>query len=760
MRDPGLPQGLFRRDRVTAARRLAGPRAWRALGQARRQGAEAGGATPLRLRLAAPDLSGLNTLLLGLHNLGDQPLLAGLYLWHGTPGRPPLAFSGGRALLPPGAQVNLLFPGQELGTYGQAGSWAGARWLELVLVRDKGHAPGLARVVLGELWGQARDQPPGPRLTARALAGLLAPQATDVPAPHGLDHPGLALPPPHQYPLSSADGLLAGRVLGQDIGFPWDWRAHPLEALEWRHFLHRHHDLRSLALAWARTRRPRYLQALRRLLATWIKGHPVPVDSNGGAGPAWETLSAAWRLLEWLWIRGLAWEGLGRRLQGLMLRSTWEHARHLSDHQGHANNWALIESAALALAGLGWPEFAESEEWTSLGLGRLAAQCQRQFNQDGSHRELSPLYQALCLQALLLARRACLSVACPWPRAAQTALIRGLAHLAGLARPDLSWPALNDSGGARGDYAALLAWAGQDLDRPAWRCLGSRGGEGVRPRPAARLWPQAGLALLRGGRPAQDLWLLLRAATPGLAHGHGDGLSLEVHAGGPRVVDPGIGAYAPGPLTAMYRRAEAHSQPLLDGQGVRPEPGAVGLGRWPSLLLATAQGATPAGAILSRWVVLARGLYGLVWDRAWGLEGQHLWRVGWQMFPGPWRPGEDSLEAADGFGLRLLHAPAGASLELAQGRRRSPRGWVCLDGLDTPAPHWRLEAEGALPMQALWLLAPQAGHRVLELETAWDEVRVSLEAPGGRVDRLTLAPGADPPLSLTAARRGGRGSCP
>ncbi|MBI4798304.1 MAG: heparinase II/III family protein [Desulfarculus sp.] len=507
----------------------------------------------MRLRLAAPDLAGVDALALGLHNLGDQPLLAGLYLWHGAPGQPPLAFSGGRALLPPSSSVNLLFTRQDFGTYGQAGPWAGACWLELVLAPEKGAAPGAAAVRLGELWGQARSSPPGPRLTARGLAGRLRPPPWPAPAAHGLEHPGLLLPPPHQYPRSSADDLLAGLVLGQGIGFPWDWEADPLEALEWRHFLHRHHDLPTLALAWARTRQPRYLQALRRLLNTWIRRHPVPVDSNGGAGPAWETLSTAWRIMEWLWVRGLAWDSLGTRLQGLLHRSIWEHVRHLSDHQGHPNNWALIEAAALALAGLAWPEFAEAEAWRRRGLRRLAAQCRRQFNSDGSHCELSPFYQALCLQALLLTRRACLTGAWPWPRAADTALRRGMAHLAGLARPDFSWPALNDSGGAQGDYMALMAWAGQDLGRPAWRWLGSHGQEGVRSRLASRLWPQAGLVLLRGGRQPGDMWLLLRAAPPGLAHGHTDGLSLEVHAGGPRVVDPGISTYAPGPLTEMYR---------------------------------------------------------------------------------------------------------------------------------------------------------------------------------------------------------------
>ncbi|MBI5521384.1 MAG: heparinase II/III family protein [Desulfarculus sp.] len=760
MKDPVLPQGLFRRDRLTATHRLAGPQAWRCLGQARGQGVDVVGPTPLRLRLAAPDLAGVDALQLGLHNLGEHSLLAGLYLCYGTPGRPPLAFSGGRAPLPLRAKANLVFHDEDFGTYGQIGPLAGARWLELVLAREKGEAPGMAKVRLGELWGQARSLPPGPRLTAKGVACRLRPPPWPAPAGHGLDHPGLWLPPPHQLPRSSPDDLLAGRLLGQEIGYPWDWGADPLRALEWRHFLHRHHDLRTLALAWARSGQSRHLRALRRLLATWIRAHPVPVESNGGAGPAWETLSTAWRIMEWLWVRGLAWADLGPGLQNLMRRSVWEHARHLCDHQGHPNNWALLEAAALALAGLAWPEFTESEEWTSLGLRRLAAQCRRQFNRDGSHVELSPLYQAFCLQALLLARRACLAAAWPWPRAAQAALARGLTHLAGLARPDFSWPALNDSGGALGDYAALMAWAGQDLGRPVWRWLGSHGQEGRQPRMSSRLWLQAGLAILRGGRPPGDMWLLLRAAPPGLAHGHADGLSLEVHAGGPRVVDPGISSYAPSPLTTLYRGAGAHSQPLLDGLGASPGPGAIALHRWPGLQLAIAQAATPGGAILSRWLVMVGGRYALVWDRVWGLAGEHEWRVGWQMFPGRWRRLEKALEAADGFGLRLLHAPAGAALDLDQGRRRPLRGWVSLAGADTPAPHWRLAARGTLPMQALWLLAPDAGYSLVDLRVAWGQVSMVIGHPGGQVDRLVLAPAARPPARLMTPGRTWRKNCP
>ncbi len=741
MNDPGLPASRFRPDRLTDCRQLAKPRRWRGLGDTAREGEEARGPAPLRLRLPAPSLEGWDCLALSARNLGEEALLAGLYLWHGAPGSVPMAFSGGRALLPPGRTTILVFARRDFGTYGPAGLWSRVKSLELVVAKEKGGQPGQAAIHLGELWGWKLSTPRGPRLSPSGLADLLLPGAEPVRAQHGLDHPGLRVPPPHMLPRSSADELLAGQVLGERIGWPWDWEADPRQALEWRHFLHRHHDLRTLAQAWAESGRREHLRGLRRLLRDWIHKHPVPAPGNGGAGPAWETLSAAWRVLEWLWIRELAWGDLGPELRGLMRRSLWEHARHLVDHQGHPNNWSLIEAAALALAGLEWTELAEAGAWRGLGLRRLAFHCRRQFNSDGSHCELSPLYQALCLQALLQTRRACLAKSWPWPRPAESALIRGLDYLAALVRPDFSWPALNDSGGVNGDYSALFAWAGQDLgndlDRPAWLWLGSHGRRGAPPSPGPRRLRQAGLVVLRGDRPDAEHWLLLRAGPPGLAHAHEDGLALEVFASTPRVVDPGISAYAPGPLTAMYRRAAAHSQPLLDGQGVRPDPALTRLERRPGELLAMAQGTAAAGAMVSRQVSWVRGRYWLVWDQAWGLDGEHLLQVGWQLFPGRWRwlRRARAIRAGDGFELRLLYASADSDFDLAVGRRRTPRGWVCLDGQDTPSPHWRLRVHGALPLRALWLLAPQKGYQAVELAASPGKEGVVIRGPGGEVDR-------------------------
>ncbi|MFH0997131.1 MAG: heparinase II/III family protein [Pseudomonadota bacterium] len=80
-----------------------------------------------------------------------------------------------------------------------------------------------------------------------------------------------------------------------------------------------------------------------------------------------------------------------KTVKEMMLRSFWEHAHHLMDHQGHPNNWMVVESAALTLAGMCLPEFQEAEAWLETGILRLKNEFIRQFMDDGTHYELSPL---------------------------------------------------------------------------------------------------------------------------------------------------------------------------------------------------------------------------------------------------------------------------------------------------------------------------------------------------------------------------------
>ena len=342
--------------------------------------------------------------------------------------------------------------------------------------------------------------------------------------------------------------------MGQSVPMPVPWTFNPLGAHEWTHFLNRHHFLRELAVVFARTGEPRYAERLDQLISSWIIGNPVPLESNGGAGPAWETLSAAWRLREWLWVAGLVWPSgaFSRETQDLMLRSVWEHARSLMDHRGHPGNWALVESAALTLAGICFPAFREAPVWAAEGLSRLATECERQFFADGAHCEMSPLYHAICLHALIEVKEAAQAAGYLLPDISDDLPVRAAEYLAALCRPDFTWPSFNDSGGVLCDYTALLRKAGEVFGLSGLLSIGTRGCEGTPRAQRSQVFPNAGLVVMSAGSGQHSNFLVFRAGPSGTAHRHEDVLALDVTALGiPRLVDPGITTYAPGPLTSV-----------------------------------------------------------------------------------------------------------------------------------------------------------------------------------------------------------------
>ena len=375
--------------------------------------------------------------------------------------------------------------------------------------------------------------------------------------------------------------------MGYSFGETVDWKANPFGVQEWTHFLNRHHFLRQLlveavfrgdAMERQGTESPTEVFVANPLalkpsplagegrvmgkstrgqnpqvrpspgqsgpspaslfakteefISDWIVSNPVPVDSNGGAGPAWETLSAAWRLREWLLLTKYAWRDLTEEFKRLFLRSVWEHARHLNDHQGHPNNWIIVESAALTIAGLRFPEFNDALTWVETGLTRLQAAIREQFFSDGAHFELSPMYHAISLEALLDVIHALRAAGRNDSVALEKTAEKGAVFLRCLRRPDGTWPSTNDSGSYIGDYSALLSYAVEVLSfRNPLVTASFREHE---PKPLS-VFPDAGIAILRSGTGSAAHQLMFRAGPAGASHVHNDILSLELSAHGRRV---------------------------------------------------------------------------------------------------------------------------------------------------------------------------------------------------------------------------------
>ncbi|MBI4966066.1 MAG: alginate lyase family protein [Desulfomonile tiedjei] len=756
-----------------------------------------------RGRTLTADLSRFNGLSLLAANFGQSPLLVGIKLVHGHGhGRdlPPVSLSGGREELAPGERRELEFPHEAFGVYGFPVGWSHIREVEVTFSVERCYPiPGSIQVSIGPLQARIRKIPVGPRLSREGLKGLLTKDVPGVTSffdrsggdagnvgietqkeatwyPYAPANPGLLIPPPHTYPKDRAEEILDGRIMGSRIGHPVDWDANPSGELEWRHFLHRHHFMRELVKEFANSGHDRYAKALDGMISSWIHANPVPVGSNGGAGPSWETLSAAWRLREWLWVAGIAWpnEYFGQDTKINMMCSVWEHARSLVDHRGHPNNWIIVESAALALAGLCFPEFKEASQWLKIGLERLRDEFRRQFFSDGVHFEISPLYHAICVHALLEVKQAAEAKGVELPEEFYSPLEKCFEYLVGLRRPDFTWPSINDSGGVTSDYTALLGLAGQVFHRPDFVWVGSRGACGAAAEKASRFFPHAGIAAMRSDHSEDANLLMFRAGPPGASHVHNDSLSLDVTAlGVPRLADPGITSYAPGPMTDYYRSAWAHNMFLIDGkefdrsgfgfhEKIKPAGEDFHWKCLDDLEVATGicrgwgsdGGQAQRSGLLARTVVFVRREYWVVRDVAFG-EGSHEITACWQFFPGPVEVDSKTHVAVclgpQGQGFELIPVPEQEEFrtEIVAGSLHPPGGWVSLNGADVPATAFRHTVRAPLPRTMIWLLlpfsgTPRSGVTVNRIDSGGGDILVEITLQGRETGSLAFpSPPAD-----------------
>jgi len=714
MFDPNLPPELFRGDRFLAADDLLAPHA-SPLGAA--------GPHPLcfPLPLAAPpcDLSAWDGLALTAVNRAERPLAVGLRLFHAGKDQP-VSVSGGREPLAPGEPRRIFFPWSSFGSYGRPPGWRRVAAIEALFRRERDQdGPALPAAAVMGLEAVRRERLSGPRLTeaglARALRRPLAEALGGRTFPAYAVSPAmLAVPPPvFPCPPDRPAAVGRGRIMGHDLGLPPDWEADPQGELEWRHFLHRHHFLRPLLRAGGD--RSGQVAAI---LSDWIGRHPAPLDSDGGAGPSFETLSVAWRLREWIYALAAVWNrpAFPPAAKGLILRSVWEQARHLRDHLGHPGNWRLAEAAALALAGLAFPDFCEAQAWVEEGLARLGREAGAQFLADGFHGERSPLYHGICLQACLEVWLAAREAGRRVPGFSDRDVGRWLGALAALARPDRSLPSLNDSGSVHRDGRPLLGLG---------RELPGRSVAGVPSGPV--LLPDAGFAVLRHGRDCA----LLKAGPRPPAHAHADDMAVEACLGGRLIlVDPGISRYAPSHRTEACRLAAAHSCLLAE----------VPLGRAEGLSLVQADGLLVASAVRQgrgmvhrRDVCLLETGIVVVRDALSGVVAGEA-RVHWQFAPGWLRLGRRSLIARGrGFRFVPLLGEAAVAARLRQGRPGAMGGWVSWAGRDVPAPHLEYVCRPGGPCCLWWALLP-AG------EVSLDRDGLRLVHPDGRLSLLTADP--------------------
>ncbi len=454
-----------------------------------------------------------------------------------------------------------------------------------------------------------------------------------------------------------------------------------------------------------------------------MKQNPEPVDTNGGGDPAWETLSTAIRIYgSWLetWFSLQESPSFRPRTRIDMLKSFRAHARHLLQYQGGPNNWIVVESRALAMLGMLFPEFEEAEEWREEGVRRLTRELHRQVYPDGVQYETSPGYHSMSAlgfcDVFRLARMNGIALDPLFARRLE-GMFDYVMHAT---RPDGTWPSLNDSGGCRGRRRAGFLDLGAELfKRPDMAWVASSGGRGRRPRRLSRTFEDAGIMVMRTGWTRSDKYLIFDGGPFAAAHQHEDKLSFELCSDGTLfIVDPGISSYMREPWTHYYRSPEAHNTVLVDGRGqdrrnrqsrdehirsVRGE-NVWFIGKAYDCIRAE-YGAGFAGldekVVHRRSVLFLKPDYWLVWDELLGDSPRgiealyHFMPMRLQVDGEKGRVRTDRLGKAN-LEMIALPRPERFDVSVVTGRRDPVQGWIS-DGEDIPAPVVVLAAREALP---------------------------------------------------------------
>ncbi|HKU17138.1 MAG TPA: alginate lyase family protein [Steroidobacteraceae bacterium] len=562
-----------------------------------------------------------------------------------------------------------------------------------------------------------------------------------------------------QHYTRAADRIIAGELdvfalRAAQLGFPPVWnrdpktgRVAPLEfgkTLDYRDerkvgdikYLwepSRHAQLVTLAQAWHLSREPRYADACRVLLDSWIEQCPYP------RGVHWtSSLEHAIRVINW----SFAWHLLGgdkailfataegRAFKERWLRSVFQHCHFIAGHfsrHSSANNHLLGELTGLFIAATTWPLWPQSAQWASVAQRGLEREALVQNGADGVNREQAVWYHHEVADMLLIAGLAGRAndhafTAGYWQRL--EAMLDFIASIMDVAGNVPSYGDADDAIIARLDpapdinvYRSLLATgailfrradfklkAGQVDDKTRW-LLGDEASEYFRALSAVetvaprREFAQAGYYVLGSAfETAREVRLVADAGPLGYlsiaAHGHADALSFTLSvAGNELLIDPGTFAYhTQRQWRDYFRGTAAHNTVRVDQQDQSVAGGnflwlshararVIEFSATPQLdrLIAEHDGyrrlADPVTHRRELRLEHATGMLTVIDELR--CEASHQVEIFWHFAPGcsVAQEGDAIVATANDAALRLV-LPASLTCELARGYEDPPLGWV------------------------------------------------------------------------------------
>ena len=296
-----------------------------------------------------------------------------------------------------------------------------------------------------------------------------------------------------------ADDACAGRFtelgLTLELGPQPDWVHGDFPAdEEWRIALGKFYVGLDLAAAFGQSGDRGYQRAWERLVTSWTAQVPIGLESTDTVGR---------RMLNWIYAwsafaQSQWFEGLAPGTDALLADSLAAQAGWLRRNLTEARNHRTLELYALFIHALALPELDVDGELLEFALGALGRNLESDFRADGVHVEASTHYHLIVLRSFVGVRVNARRFGLALPEGFDERLRAALEFAMHCHRPDGEIPALSDADG--GSYAELLSLAAEELRRPDYRYVATRGASGTPPDGAQRQLPSGGLP-----RPAQRL---------------------------------------------------------------------------------------------------------------------------------------------------------------------------------------------------------------------------------------------------------------
>ncbi len=325
-----------------------------------------------------------------------------------------------------------------------------------------------------------------------------------------------------------------------------DWEINPTENgyKEWTWQLSRHHELRCLGHCYKETGDERYAETYVKLLMSWCEQAVCPENLGGGHTNCWRTIEAGIRMTKiWHYAFHACYKSphFTDHVMATYMRSIWEHAHRLSTNFT-SHNWLIMEMAGLSHIGMIYRWFKDCDKWLEFAYKKLDEEIDNQIYPDSFQYELTTGYHGVVLRNYEYVINSSKVLGYPLPDGLSNNLKRGYEMYMKLAEPDLHTPALNDGGRANsaGEMSLALKYF---PEREDFKYFATNRKEGTPPEYKSIALPYAGMASLRTGWEADDMYVFMESAPFGKAHQHEDKLNVLMYAYGKDVL-PDMGSYA------------------------------------------------------------------------------------------------------------------------------------------------------------------------------------------------------------------------